>query len=72
MLTLAELEETRGENGWTEEPEEDGATDQLETGILSLCSKMHELLGERMAGQRNLRKIEPLISLKLRRLSLAY
>ena len=39
LLTLAELEEARRENGWTEEPEEDGTTDQLEAGILSLCPK---------------------------------
>ena len=39
LLTLAKLEEARGEYGWTEKPEEDGTTDQLEAGVLSLCSK---------------------------------
>ena len=39
LLTLAKLEEARGEYGRTEKPEKDGTTDQLEAGVLSLCSK---------------------------------
>ena len=38
--TLAEMEETRGEDGRTEEAQEDGATDELEAGILFLLAKL--------------------------------
>ena len=34
--TLAEVEETGREDGWTEEAKEDGATDEFETRLLSL------------------------------------
>ncbi len=32
--TLTEPEQTGGEDGWTQEPQEDGATDELETRVL--------------------------------------
>ena len=38
-LTLAEREETGGENGRTEETEEDGATDEFEASVFSLGTK---------------------------------
>ena len=37
--TLTEAEETRRENGRTEEPQEDGAADELKACVLSLCTK---------------------------------
>ena len=39
LCTLTELEEAGGENGWTEESKEDGATDQLEASVFTVSTE---------------------------------
>ena len=39
-LTLAEVEKAGGEDGWAEEAEEDGATDEAKTHILLLGTEL--------------------------------